>query len=450
MADDYCNAAVFRNKGFWGAQKWIYATWSGRFSSTALIGTSTALGPHLIPFLPAMLMVGWLAATFWSMREILWALDWRRDVLSIAAASELIVLAALASAPDLGQSLYWQTGALTYLTPVILWTLCCGVAASAIRRRAQTGTRLMNILLPLLTFVAAGTSETAATTQVIVFTVFAVLLAIHPKSRTSLSKLVWAGFAGSVLGAIAVASSPGNVVREAALRQLNGGPLPPFVILGVAVARVAILTMSLVRRSWMLILSVSLILAPQFPVNRSAEGRRRVFRLSGCALATSFLAVVGSALPAVFALGLPPPERSLFPGSWILLCASVLVVSAIIARVVSFRGYKRQPLRGALVGLGLGGLLFSVSAIGLHIGHSVDGLRRQAAAWDSRDTHIRNERIRGNVDVILAPIETHWSSIDSAPLESAGADTEAWVNECVADYYSIRTVVTRRGADQAP
>jgi Family of unknown function (DUF6056) len=449
IADDYCSAVVFRNEGFWGTQKLIYLTWSGRFSSTALIAAANGVGRHLVLFLPGILMICWLAATSWSIRETLRALSWRCDPLSIVAMSELIVLAALASAPDLGQSLYWQTGALTYLTPVILWTLYCGAVASTIRQSARPSVRLRNTLpLFVLALLAAGTSETAAAEQIIAFTAFTVLV-IHSKLRTaSLPRLVWVGLAGSVVGTVAVACSPGNFVREAVLRQQNGGPLPSFIILGVAVARTAILAMDLVRRTWLLILSTSLILAPQLFVNCPVENRRGALRLAGYVLATSLVVIVISALPAVFALGVPPPDRSLFLGNWILLCSSVLVVLATVAQVLSFHGCAKQPLRGVLVGLGLAGILLFVTAVGSRINHSASGLRRQASAWDSRDAYIRNERTRGNVNVVLTPLENYWPSINSAPLESAGADPGAWVNKCLADYYSINTVVVREGKDQ--
>src|SRR5262245_50977270 len=54
LADEYCTAGVVQTYGFFGAQKYWFTTWTGRFSFTLAISLAHLIGAKLVPFLPGI------------------------------------------------------------------------------------------------------------------------------------------------------------------------------------------------------------------------------------------------------------------------------------------------------------------------------------------------------------------------------------------------------------
>src|SRR5260221_14491576 len=105
-ADDYCWAGVLRTEGFFGAQVLWYTAYSPRYAFTFLVNLVELAGPAIVPALPALAIVVWVGVLTWSLCQF----DLARVHAFILA--ELAALATFQTAPDLPQSLYWQTGSL--------------------------------------------------------------------------------------------------------------------------------------------------------------------------------------------------------------------------------------------------------------------------------------------------------------------------------------------------
>ena len=71
-----------------------------------------------MPALPLAAIVVWLATLTWTF------VQFRLEPLPTPSAvlAEVAAFATFQTAPDLPQSLYWQTGMLTYLLPLVLAT----------------------------------------------------------------------------------------------------------------------------------------------------------------------------------------------------------------------------------------------------------------------------------------------------------------------------------------
>src|SRR5207245_10862434 len=109
-------------------------------------------GPAMGPALPAAAILVWLVVLTWTFAQF------GVGKLRAFVLAEVAAFATLQTAPDLAQSLYWQTGMLTYLLPLVLATFLVGWI-----RRAIDGGRLQYWALglcALVTFVAGGLSET--------------------------------------------------------------------------------------------------------------------------------------------------------------------------------------------------------------------------------------------------------------------------------------------------
>src|SRR4030081_2305959 len=107
-ADDYCWAGILRTEGFFNAQVLWYTVYSPRYAFTFLVNLVELAGPAIVPALPALAIVAWVAVLTWSLRQF----DLRLGGLSTFILTELAALGTLQTAPVLPQSLYWQTGML--------------------------------------------------------------------------------------------------------------------------------------------------------------------------------------------------------------------------------------------------------------------------------------------------------------------------------------------------
>ncbi|HYY88860.1 MAG TPA: hypothetical protein VFA49_08690, partial [Chloroflexota bacterium] len=192
-ADDYCWAGILNLQGVVQAQVHYYTGYSPRYTFTLLVTLAELVGPGIVPWLPAAAICGWLAALIWTLRQLLPS----AGVPTPAVLALLIAFATFQTTPDRAQSLYWQTGMLTYVLPLVLATLYVGwVAAST---RSGAGWRVA--VSAVLTFAAGGLSETYLIPQNVALTLAAVLCLVacrNPVGRAALP-YVLAGLLGGVV-----------------------------------------------------------------------------------------------------------------------------------------------------------------------------------------------------------------------------------------------------------
>jgi hypothetical protein len=202
-ADDYCWAGVLRTEGFFGAQVQWYTVYSPRYAFTFVVNVVELAGPAIVPFLPAAAIAVWLATLTWTFGQF--------GIKSLPALllAEVAALATLQTAPDLPQSLYWQTGMLTYLLPLVLATFLIGWI-----RRAIDSNRLRFWSLgacALVTFVAGGLSETYLIPQNVALTLALVACPVFAPAghRRSLSAAyLAAALAGGVTALLVILVAP--------------------------------------------------------------------------------------------------------------------------------------------------------------------------------------------------------------------------------------------------
>jgi hypothetical protein len=96
-----------------------YTGWSGRFTSNATIMGTVSLGPWSARVVPALVILAWLAALLFLARELASALRIAAAWPALLVSAGGVLVASLAFAPDLFESVYWITGAMTYAVPLI-------------------------------------------------------------------------------------------------------------------------------------------------------------------------------------------------------------------------------------------------------------------------------------------------------------------------------------------
>ena len=383
-ADDYWTASVVARLGFWKSQTWWYERWSGRFSYTFLIGIAEAIGPRILPVLVFATIAAWLAAAF--------ALCKRLRIEYPLAVAAGFVFAASEGAPDVPQSILWQTGLLTYVVPI------AGLTAWLASTVGRDRVRWYDAVAP---FVLAGFSESNTIAQVIAIAGLAFLFR---------SRVFTTAFIASVAGLIVVGIAPGNGVRMSVyprhtLQWIVSGTLSnsaTFFMREVTESGVPLL----------LVFFAALLFA-----------RRASKRLAITAVAVA----IGSTLVTHFAtlatIGFPAPQRTLFVPHF-LLCVAIGTIGSGGQTILSVRT-GRIACPPLLILITIAGPIVTAIQRARDIPEAADFAR----AWDRLDADLRRNPGR---EVL----------VDGAP-GNAGTlmfithDRDKWANRCVSDYYDL-------------
>ena len=363
-ADDYCWAGVLRTEGFWHAQVHWYTDYSPRYAFTFVVNLVELAGPAIVPVLPLAAIVVWLATLAWVF------LQFRVKPLYAVALAEVAALATLQTAPDLPQSLYWQTGMLTYLLPLVLATFLIGW----IRAGQQAWWALA--ISALVTFAAGGLSETYLIPQNVGLTL-ALLAAfvLAPRQRTAQAHLA-AALAGGVLALVVILIAPATTSRIA------GTPADLWLALSASIATAAYQAQHLVRYFPFTVLLC--LAAPGLLGASPALLNRRLFVAVtlGVALTLPFCY-----FPSFYAQNGNPPARSL------------IVPGAILIGYLLFLGYALgglwqrvpEPRRLALT---VGLVLVPITSAAISLPEPAIAAQH-AALWDTEDQQIRTQRDAG-------------------------------------------------------
>lgn len=438
MADDYCTAGSVRTAGVLGTQRHFYLAWSGRFSFTLTISLVELLGTGVVPYLPLAALVCWVAATAWAVRELLAHKLGRRPVLFSLLIAELIVYATVAdNTGGVFEALYWQTGMLTYVAPLVLLTTLAGFYARALRRadvHADGAASLAAFFAAA--FYVGGFSETSALMQIAAFAVACAatyFLADASRGRRRLLSLV-AGLSGSVVALATVAVAPGNNAREATLpahsdlftvflRALSNALTHAFGEHNYGVAFAPRWAAPLLAGA------LAFYLSPRSGENvGTPKCPRRMLWLAGSGLFVYFCCF----FPASYAISTAPPPRALVVAQLVLVCTLVsLGWVAGEAAGAYFNFKRREPQRALVASLAalvvLVSLTFTASARRTFA--LAERARPLARLWDAHDASIR-ARIAGGEKSLTVPVAYNVGGTDVMT-----ADPEWYVNKCMAVYY---------------
>jgi Family of unknown function (DUF6056) len=394
-ADDYCTAGQVVTRGLVGLEMQLYEAWSGRFAFTFIVGLVELIGAGATRVLPALAILAWAAAVAWALRRYLRL--WQAIVLA-----ELIVFVTLASTPDVGQSLFWQTGMLTYLLPLVLLACLAGLIVERVRLGCA-GPR-WQLGVGGLAFIAAGTSETYVAAQVAGLVLAGCLggFALSGRRRQTFLALVAAGLVGSVLGFAIVALAPGNLVRGGSAR-----PVWAFVLTAALDdARQFVhdfYRFSTLQAAIAFCLPFALALAARPRLSLNSQQLRTALAWTAMIGVTGIVEVVVCLLPSFYALSAPEPGRARIIPQFVLVCLTVLAGSmAGLALPVWWPRSAAQlrPVLAALVVVSLASPILRTREVLAE----ADAAHAYAQRWDGIDAQVRADRAAGLQDVVVEPL----------------------------------------------
>lgn len=458
MGDDWCTAAVINKVGLLKAQWSWYVGWTGRFSFTLVSGIAHLPGPQVAPLVPALMLTLWLAATSWASYQIaLWA-RWPSPLLASLAAAELIVFATLNTAHNIVQSFYWQTGALTYVAPLILLTLYVGVIVYGARRRFEGRSAAPASALGfVLTLIAGGFSEAYVVLQtggLLLAAAACYAGAREGGARASFTRAALppfvAGLAGSLLSLLVVALAPGNDVR----RSFFTSPPDLFssakISLYYATGHVPY-TVYLSPCTTLLMLVVPAMMGFYLyatdPERGEALDLRKARRLLILLPVVGYILILLCYVPAAYATSTYLPGRARIIPQFVFVCVTIswgyLAGAALSTYLSARRQYVTASLTAGLVVVAAL-LVLSPASAAWRVLTLVKGARESAAVFDQMDREIRVAKERGVMDQTVTALDDVETRFGAGKTElHLERDPENWKNKCVAKFYGINSVKTQ-------
>jgi hypothetical protein len=437
IADDFCTASTLRRLGFVQSQVNWYTTWTGRYAYTFVVTLTQVVGPALTPWLPALALAGWGAAVVFAVQRLQGR---STPLLASTSIGAIHVFSTLRGAPNVYQSLYWQTGMVTYTLPLILGVVYASwlwrtVTEGTPRRAQAAGGSLA------AAFVLGGFSETHVALQTTMLLLFLLSLPqwVHERKRDG-ALIVGGGLLGSILGALTIALAPGTQVRrglmpappelgpwiEATLRDgylflartVKGSPEAVILAILVPLLLVVLLT-------WR---------SPDVPV----RPRGSYAALVALPLATPVV-MLSTIAPYEFAISSYPDGRVLITTMFVLVSALVLWggnLGNLLCRASWSRSaaFAAAPVAlSVLVVIGLTATSLRSTAANLA---TSDAARAYAESWDTRDENLR--RVPADSELVPAASLRHMGG-----LAEIGHDPQEWINLCVAGTYGLHSVVAK-------
>lgn len=406
LTDDYCTAGLLKTLGFFGAMAHHRREWSGRFSYFPLKALFESIGPVTARITPTVMIVLLFAACLFTARRVLKP-ESRLAAVTIALAFTFAIVDASPSLTNIGGALYWETGAVTYMTPLILFT--CWVTLFPSRLTAGAAAAASGIVM----FVAGGMSETSLAAQAAA-TGGALLLGLALRDRRY-SAIAAAGLAATLIAFAVVASAPGNAIRVET--EITAREPATALLYSLTLANQFIGTY--VFAGGLALLPLMAIAFVFGTTSRTIDPR---ITLGSAAVAAG--AYVVSFVPGAWLLPDGPPERALDVPNYFAIAAIFAVALA------AGRRAGELSRRGTLAAASLTLLLVVVPVWSIRA--NVDALphaRFIAAKTDAADALLR--RSHGQHVALKAPWAISQRIFHVHP--------DHWSSRCVSRYYGLQS-----------
>ncbi|HVE71251.1 MAG TPA: DUF6056 family protein [Thermoanaerobaculia bacterium] len=408
VTDDFCTSSILRDEGFFGMMRYHRVSWSGRYSFYPMKAIPESIGPGTARVMPALMIALFGVAAIWTMRRV----TDRRCVLLAVLTGTSIAYAAIDATPEvltIGGPLMWETGTVTYMLPLILYTIWAGLFFGPGSLLGRT------IASALVMFLAGGLSETSLAAQC-ALTGAMTLLTLGFRWREA-SRIALAGCAASIVALLLVVSAPGNVVR---MRRLP--PRAPFVSAALSSARMAYDYVGSVAfsdgKSLLLILLCGAIAGATLPRFNTAVAIAAAIA-AACGYGATFL-------PSAWMLSMGPPPRALHVCNFFLM-AILLPLSALASARKPRAVLAAAPVLLVLL------TVVPIASVRFVIG-TFPKARADAAELDRIDALMRANR--GKRVVVHSP----WSIAERVLVE----EPEFWTNRCMSQFYGVHSIrVTR-------
>ncbi len=440
VSDDYCFASFTKERGWQGTMSYLYTSWQGTFSATAVLGVVDWTVSTFLQILPAIMIVGWWLALIYLIGQLGKLAGSKASRSGIVALATLIMYALVEGTPSVYQSIYWVTGSVTYTLPMVLFTLLSAAMIQVCRQQfSASNVGALAVVLGIGSGLAAGFSPIFAVYELGVITL--ILLAIWytrpPQLRTT--TVIWgAAFIGAMVGTIILVAAPGNAVRQAEFHKPSG--IMQLISLNIA-ATASYIAVDLSHFS--VIPNLVVLVLGGWLVSREfiftgpyyARVNRHSRKWLAICLALALLLLFGIFLPTTYNISGFPPGRALIIPHFVLvsliLASGSIMATTIQKPTASGVVRKLSPITIVMVVgvLIVGPLLATSKTLS-----TIPKLNQFSGEWDQRNTAIRNAIMNGQSALTVKPFTVDLADYMNEPI------TEGYILDCAKSFYSLKDI----------
>jgi hypothetical protein len=389
-------------------------------------------------YMTAAVLVMWLIGLTWMMSEIGSASGLRWKIWLSFILAMLVIFFSLYRAPNLYQILFWRSGMVSYLAPVILLVYLAAFILHQLQSPLNPSRKLLSSLLIFsVVMITGGTSETVGTLQIMILLLsFAALYLWTKNIRKDVFFLLGTALVSAVLSMLIMVLSPGNAVRM----NVSTLPIPDWFFLGIESLTYAVqfildsFKVSPLPSLLAFFTPFLLFYGLQNPSLRtSPQLAKKLWWLFFLIPLGVLIAIAVNFAPSAYAQSYPS-ARVRFP-SLFLLTLALITGGGLAGHLL---GQLKRPsaamlFRGLIFGLLILTFLYPVrSAAKLY--ELAPEYRASAAAWDARDEHIRQAVAQGATDLVVVQLDT------IGGIQEYKGNKDSWINGCAAYFYGLRSL----------
>lgn len=431
--DDYCTSGILKRLGFWQSQVYWYNSWSGRYSYNLLVHFSELFRLSSVELLPGLLFVILSISFAWLLIQIFGKRT--ASVITCLAIGLLFTSLMVINSPNIYQTLYWQTGSLTYFVPFIFLNIVLGIVVLLYKNNKYFNIPIL-ILIFSLAFFAGGFAESYVALQITILSSLVIIMSLLWRKRKPIIA-VSVALAASVLSMLITMIAPGNKIRQAQLPS-------PQPIIGVIKGTVEgmIQYFQSIGGSPKYLLALTLVFIIGLYLVIRVESNFKIAKINIVIMASLLLLMVpilsvGSIYaPGLYALSTNPPARTLFMAEYPLIICSFaigLVIGAYMKKYAKSDKINAVYVSSNVAAICIFGIIMLMLAPVINTSRETfSNVKEYSRQWDSQVVEIKNQLKSKDLSIRwIQPI---------GELPDPQQTSKGWVNICMSDYYGVNSI----------
>src|ERR1700752_19373 len=399
-SDDYCLSAFFLNDDLVDQMTRRYFVSSRRYTNILFIGiVDKIFGWYNVAILPALMLPLFVLGLYLLLKETerILALGWSRWITLFIASS--VAFFSILQAPALYETLYWRAGMTSHFAPMVFIPFFGAFLLRQIRLTKERSPSLWIQIVCLISPLMIGGFSEPPTALMITILILGIFVTwrwgLGQSRRSTLILLLWS-LAGAFLALAALALAPANSLRL-------GTPPPGLFEL---FSRILLFPFEFIvdtvqTRPTPTIISVVIpallfyVYYSQPSRNISNEARSRLGFLMIVILVLAYTLIAASFAPSAYGQSYPV-GRARFAGRLLMTSALIMdgallgiLVSRIRTKFIRSAYFRRFSILMLMV------LMLYPLRTAWFTSMEIPAYQQRAAAWDKRDSDIRELKAQG-------------------------------------------------------
>ena len=410
--DDYNYGAYLTQNGVIGGVAYAYTHIEGiqgdRFSTTIFALLASLLPPRGNGLLPLLALILWVCCLYLIFKELM--RDFTGKIFGILAimSSSFLVLITLYTTPDHVESLFWRSGLLPYLAPIIFILILAIMITRAFKESQPITKRLL--LLFLVSLMTGGFSETGIAVQMsLLFFWFIFNLISNTPNKKWRLQVIFTAIVGGVSALVVMFLSPAihweisdsnfiqNFWKALSLSIYHANDFIQCSIQCLPLPNIVIALFALIS---------AIFTYDELEARGVINFHNVGFVLMGTII-VAYVSIVSSMVPSAFIRNVyPNPRCIILPKAVLNFSLFVLAYVAFVGMIHILGGKKMSgtvPVCFALI-LCMGIGIYSLRA-GTKIFPDILRYKTWAHQWDIRDAYIREMAAQGEDEIHVPQIE---------------------------------------------